>query len=152
MNFRLEVEQHLSEAISNFKLQLCPVDNSQIILIGKHFALTVSRDRENIEVGYVEFSSQKSFMFHRITNFIGLNRFLPADSACYGHPDNSIEAQFRASFRVVVSGLTNRCKDILEGDKSWLIELRRKDEMAWKGEPLNSRLKAVVNKYLALNK
>lgn len=144
MDFKTEVEQHFKEVISRYQMQAVPFDQSEVLLVGKDFALSVSYDREGVEIGYIEPASEGAFAYHRITNMLGIHRFLPDDRKLFGNPANTVEDQVRASLRVIASGLTNRCVDILSGDRAWLNDLRKKDSASWKGQPLNVKLSAVL--------
>lgn len=144
MDFKVEVEKHFSMAITNYQLRVLAFDQYEVILLGNGFALCLSYDREGVNVGYIEITSDHSFILHRITNFIGMNRFLPEDRQLFGSPPNTTEEQVRSSLRVIASGITHRCKDILSGEKTWLENLRRKDSTSWKGQALNNSMLALI--------
>lgn len=145
MNFKLEVEGVFREAILDFKLRVVLVDESEALLTGDRFALSLSCDREGVDIGYIESMVGDGFLFHRITNFIGMNRFLSEDRCCYGCPEDTVEGHVRASLRVVCSGLTKRCADILSGDRAWLNALREKDRETYKGLPVSARVAACLS-------
>lgn len=151
MDFKTEVEQHFKEAINRYQMRVLPLDQSEVFLVGKGFALSVSYDREGVDIGYVEPVPGSAFVFHRITNMLGMQRFLPDDRKLFGSPANTVEEQVRASLRVIAAGLTNRCADILSGDKAWLGALRKKDSASWKGQPVNARMSAVLLPVLSIS-
>lgn len=143
MDFKQEVEQHFKEAISRYQMRVVPFDQSEVLLVGQDFSLSVSHDRESVEICYIEPTTRGAFAFYRITNMLGMHRFLPNDRKLFGNPSNT-EEQVRASLRVISSGLTNRCADILSGNREWLNDLRKKDPASWKGQPLDAMLSAVL--------
>ena len=145
LNFKLEVEEIFKEAILNFKLRVFLVDESEVLLAGERFALSFSYDREGVDIGYVESAIDGGFLFHRITNFIGMSRFSSEDRLCYGCPEDTVEGRVRASLRVVYSGLTKRCVDILSGDRAWINALREKDREAYKGLLVSARVAACLS-------
>jgi hypothetical protein len=48
-----------------------------------------------------------------------MQRFTLEDRENYGHPV-TVKDRLLASLNVYASGLANRCRDVLSGDKSWL--------------------------------
>ena len=145
MNFKEEVERSFHDAILGHQLQVRTVDNSEVLLVGKRFALSISHGRDGVEIGYVEVVGDGKYSFLSITRFLGVLRFLPEDRALFGAPGGTVDEQIRASLRVISSGVTNRCSDILEGEKSWLDSLRKKDPAAYKGEALSVPLLAAMS-------
>ncbi len=145
MNFKAEVERSFHEAILRHQLRVLLVDQSEVLLAGKRFALSISYGRDGVDVGYVEVIGNGNFSFLLITNMLGVVRFLPEDRALFGSPGNAVDEQVRASLRVISSGVTNRCSDILEGERAWLDVLRKKDPAAYKGETLSAPLLAVLS-------
>jgi len=132
-DFKTAVEQNLKEVLSRHNLRLITLDQSEVLLIGRGFAISVSYDREGVDVGYLELTSDGAWLFHRITNMLATQRFTQQDRDLYGAPPAVVDERIKASLRVIASGLTNRCDDIFGGDKSWLTSLRKKDAEKWKG-------------------
>lgn len=48
-----------------------------------------------------------------------MQRFTAEDRENYGHPV-TVKDRLLGSLSVYASGLVNRCRDVLSGDKSWL--------------------------------
>lgn len=132
-DFKAALEQDFKEAISRHNLRLILLDQSEGMLVGRGFAISISYDREGVDVGYVECSGNGTWTFHHITNMLARQRFMQQDRDLYGVPPDVVDERIKASLRVIASGLTNRCDDILGGDKSWLTSLRKKDAEKWKG-------------------
>lgn len=145
MNFKEEVERSFHDAILGYQHQVRTVDNSEVLLVGKRFALSISHGRDGVEIGYVEVVGNGKYSFLSITRFLGALRFLPEDRALFGAPEGTVDEQIRASLRVISSGITNRCSDILEGETLWLDGLRKKDPAAYEGEALSTPLLAALS-------
>lgn len=151
MELKIEVEQHFKDVISRHHLHALPFDQTEVLLIGNGYALSISYSREGVEVGYVEPIGEGTFVFHRITNMLGMQRFLADDRKLFGNPAHTVEEQVRASLRVIAAGLLNRCSDILSGDKAWLDALRKKDSTQWKGLPVGAPMSAALSSVLSCN-
>lgn len=145
MNFKEEVERSFHDAILGHQLQVRTVDQSEVLLVGKRFALSISHGRDGVEIGYVEVVGNGKYSFLSITRFLGALRFLPEDRALFGAPEGTVDEQIRASLRVISSGIINRCSDILEGETLWLDGLRKKDPAAYEGEALSTPLLAALS-------
>lgn len=133
-DFRTEAQKHFSGIAKKYGLSIKPVDESEVLLLGEGLALSIAYDRDGIEVNYIE-DTGKGLRAHRLTNFLGTQRFTTDDRAHYGSPGAGVD-RIRASMRVFASGLESRCEDILSGDKAWLTALKRKDPDSWQGRPV----------------
>lgn len=141
-DFLLEVQQHFGALISRFGLQVMSVDDSETLLVGDGFALSIAYDRDGLDVSYIE-RSRSDWLSYRLTNFLSAQRFTPDDRLLYGQPASGAD-RVTASMRVFASGLVNRCADILSGDKAWLATLKKRDAILWSGMPPPPKVAALL--------
>lgn len=141
-DFRAEAQKHFLGVASKHGLAIKPVDESEVLLLGEGFSIAIAYDRDGVEVNYIE-DTGRGLRSHRLTNFLGTQRFTADDRAHYGSPATGAD-RILASMRVFASGLEHRCEDILSGDKTWLIALKRKDPASWQGRPVPRPVELVI--------
>jgi len=141
-DFLSEVQQCFDVLISRFGLHVMSVDDSECLLVGDGFALSIAYDRDGLDVSYIE-RTRGDWLSYRLTNFLSAQRFTPDDRSLYGQPASGVD-RIRASIRVFASGLENRCADILSGDKAWLMTLKKHDVGSWGGMPPSAKVTTLL--------
>lgn len=106
--------------IRGYGFEFAILDGDEFFLIGNGFALYIFVDRQDrrADVWYVLPNSKGEILAYTLM-YIQKNRYTQEDFSLYGNP-NSVDEKIKSDMRVDVSGLMNRCQDILTGDTSWL--------------------------------
>ncbi|MDR1163762.1 MAG: hypothetical protein LBM17_08035 [Candidatus Accumulibacter sp.] len=133
MDFRAQVEKYFKEATDRYHLRVVPFHDSKVFLAGSDYAVSITWSRDGIDVWYYELTAKGAFVHYCIDDMITKFRFSAEDNKHYGNPGNTLDDRNCALLRVVASRLTNRCGDILSGDRAWLGVLRDKDRASWEG-------------------
>ena len=118
------LHQRLSREIAEFGLRWKRVTPAEVLLIGQTFALDFGADRDGVDVSYLERTAAGQLAAYTL-RFVEKERFTAADRVLFGSPDSLLDRR-KASLDGLLSGLSNHCRDILSGDKSWL------DRDAWR--------------------
>lgn len=108
----------LRSVIEEFRLKIIRVDDEEALVVGSNYALRFSADRDSLDVAYIERNNRSRLTAYTLRPLV-MQRFTPDDRANYGHP-MTVKDRLLASLSVYASGLANRCRDVLSGDKSWL--------------------------------
>jgi hypothetical protein len=108
----------LSALIKEYGLKVVRVDATEALLVGSSYALQFSADRDGLEVIYIERDCYGQLTAYTLRPLV-MQRFTQEDRMGYGSPI-TIKERLLASVSVYASGLENRCKDVLMGEKSWL--------------------------------
>jgi hypothetical protein len=108
----------LGPVIEEYRLKVIRVDDEEALVVGSNYALQFSADRDSLDVAYIERNSRSRLAAYTLRPLV-MQRFTPEDRANYGHPV-TVKDRLLASLSVYASGLANRCRDVLSGDKSWL--------------------------------
>lgn len=132
-DFTSQAHDLLAEACRRFGLRLVALDESNVALVGTTHAVVIGDDRDDVLVFYVERRLGGRLLAYNIGTWVD-GRFTPEDRATYGSPHSLVEYR-DAALRVVATGLTYRCADVLSGDRGWLDALRKRDPDSW--QPLS---------------
>lgn len=108
----------LRPVIEEYRLRVVRVDDAEALVVGLNYALRFSADRDSLDVTYIERDHRSKLAAYTLRPLV-MRRFTPEDRANYGHPA-TVKDRLLASLSVYASGLANRCRDVLSGDKSWL--------------------------------
>ena len=119
----------LGAVIEEYRLNVIRVDDEDALVVGPNYALRFSADRDSLDVTYIDRDRRSQFAAYTLRPLV-MQRFTPEDRANYGRP-MTVKDRLLASLSVYASGLANRCRDILGGDKSWL----KRDSWAEGGLP-----------------
>jgi hypothetical protein len=147
-DFLAEVQQSFRAIISRFGFRVVAVNDHECLLVGNGFALLIGYSREGLYVCYIE-RIKNDWKLYWITGFV-TGRFTQEDSSQYGPPAFGIVDRTRAEIRVCVSGLENRCADILSGDQAWLMRLKDHDARGCAGRSPHAKLKEILSKELPI--
>jgi hypothetical protein len=142
LNFLQECTHAFADLISRHRLTVVGVDDSEILLLGKTFSLSIAFDREGLDVCYID-QTNLGYLSYRLSTYLGAHRFTTDDRAQYGQPA-TVQDRILASLRVYASGLGQRCDDILRGDKAWLAALKKRDGALWAGLKPSERVLQVL--------
>lgn len=130
------MEDTFRSLIRDYGLRFVSVDAMEAVLIGKGFALDFTAGLDGIEVVYVDLEAGSAPPTYTMRPLV-MERFTPADRACYGNP-STFDERIASSLAVYASGLANWCQDVLSGDRSWL---RRE---VWAVGPASESLREAV--------
>lgn len=108
----------LGAVIEEYRLRIIRVDDAEALVVGSNYALRFAADRDSLDVTYIERDRRSQLAAYTLRPLV-MQRFTPEDRAYYGHPA-TMKDRLLASLSVYSSGLANRCRDVLGGDKSWL--------------------------------
>lgn len=108
----------LRSLIEEYKLKVIRVDDEEVLVVGSNYALRFSADRDSLDVAYIDRNGRSGLAVYTLRP-LAMQRFMPEDRANYGNPV-TVKDRLLASLSVYASGLSNRCRDVLGGDKSWL--------------------------------
>lgn len=138
-----EIEGKFASAIAEFGLRVVAFDDEQAFLIGTNFILDIAAERDGVEIDYLERAADGELHAYSLRHLLKA-RFSPRDRDAHlkhGEP-MGVAARRSASLDYYVSITTERCRDLLAGDKSWLDRdrdrtVRRNDLVvrALRGEP-----------------
>ncbi|MHB1059897.1 MAG: hypothetical protein ACYC0F_18645 [Rhodanobacter sp.] len=126
----------LGPVIEEYRLKIIRVDDEEALVVGSNYALRFAADRDSLDVAYIERNSRSRLTAYTLRPLV-MQRFTPEDRANYGHP-MTVKDRLLASLSVYASGLANRCRDVLSGDKSWL----RRD--GWSEESPSSAIEQLL--------
>lgn len=104
--------------IEEYRLRVIRIDDAEALVVGSNYALRFAADRDSLDVTYIERDNRAQLAAYTLRPLV-MQRFTPEDRANYGHPA-TMKDRLLASLSVYASGLANRCRDVLSGDKSWL--------------------------------
>lgn len=108
----------LSALIEEYGLKVVGVDAAEALVVGVNYALQFSADRDGLDVTYIERDRHGQLSAYTLRPLV-MQRFTQEDRMHYGSP-GTIKERLMASLNVYASGLANRCRDVLSGEKSWL--------------------------------
>jgi hypothetical protein len=123
--------------------------NYQIMFFNQKLGILVSCFRYQIDIDYIEYRAKINFRQIPISNYLNMRRFADDDRIEYGPSVEDPVQRLESSLRVISSGLSHRCNDILSGDKKWLELLRLHDRNSWEGLPLDGDLANELSAQLA---
>lgn len=141
-DFISEARQCFAGVVRKFGLKFIPVDDTEFLLAGSDFAVSIAYDRDGLDVNYID-KTRSGPQSYRLTNFLSSQKFTSEDRLLYGQPITGVD-RIMASMRVFASGLENRCPDILNGGKAWLANLKKRDPDLWSGMPTQPNVAAVL--------
>jgi hypothetical protein len=108
----------LESVIEEYRLKVIRVDDEEALVVGSNYALRFAADRDSFDVAYIDRNGRCGLAVYTLRPLV-MQRFTPEDRANYDHPV-TVKERLLASLNVYASGLANRCRDVLSGDKSWL--------------------------------
>lgn len=108
----------LGSLIKEFGLKVIRLDDVEALLVSQSYALNFAADRDGLDVMYIERDRHGQLAAYTLRPLV-LERFTQEDRVRYGSP-TMMKERLIASLNVYASGLGNRCRDVLSGDKSWL--------------------------------
>ena len=109
----------LQPTIEEYQLKVIRIDDEEALVVGSTYALHFAvADRDGLDVSYIERDQRSQLLAYTLRPLV-MERFTPEDRAHYGNP-TTMKERVGASVNVYASGLANRCRDVLSGDKSWL--------------------------------
>jgi hypothetical protein len=141
--FIAEALQLTAPLTARYGLQPVPAADDVFLLVGRDFAVQLTADFDTTHVAYVDAGPAGRARVVGLDAYLQDHRFTPEDRARFGQPVGRV-AHVLAALRVLVSGLLNRCDDILRGDRAWLTRLRGRDPSRWAGGPPDPTVDAVL--------
>ena len=112
----------LSTLIEQYNLEVKRIDHSEALLLGRSYALLFQADLDGLEVFYIDWESTGLTVCYTLRT-LTVERFTADDVRKFGTPLTASE-KITAELRVYASGLLNRCRDVLAGEKHWLDKER----------------------------
>lgn len=106
--------------IKKYNYKVIIINNQEIALIGKEFAISIAVSLEGATINYITPNEKGELIEYWFTNFIS-NKFDSNDRKNYGNPKNNDE-RINSELKVIVSGLLMHWDSMLNGDKSWISE------------------------------
>lgn len=150
MQFVEEAVRALEPIAVRYGLGVAPVGDDVVVLVGSDFAVQVMADFDVVHVAYIELPAGGAPRAVGLDAYLQDQRFTAEDRAQFGQPVGRT-AYVLAALRVVVSGLSQRCDDILRGERAWLERLRRRDPARWRGGLPNAAVAAAVIEHLGVS-
>ena len=122
------VNNIFNQIIDNYNLTLVPMDESEVFLVFKGFALSICISREGADIYYIIPNSKSELIIYRLSNSLQ-DRFTEKDRACYGNPSTQQEHAI-SELKVYASGIYNHWRNLLNGDKTWFSKYQGKAKKA----------------------
>lgn len=117
-NYKNLVEGIYDNIIKKYNLNIIPIDDSEVFLVGIGFALAVCISLEGADIYYIMPDEKATLIQYRLSNSLQ-DRFTVEDRKCYGKPSTNDE-RIIGELKVFASGLFNHWDELLKGDKIWL--------------------------------
>lgn len=146
MRFLEEAMQALAPVAVRYGLDVVPVGDDAVLLAGPNFAIQILADFDVVHTAYVEVAPGGEPRMVGLDTYLQDQRFTPEDRAQFGQPVGRT-GHVLAALRVVVSGLSRRCDDILRGDRQWLRRLRDRDPYRWRGGSPSPSIAAAIREH-----
>ena len=125
MNYEKELKDAYGEIIETFHLKLIIISGEDFLLIGSEYALYISIYHDELNLWYIYRDAQGDLLMDLIDFYISeksetFDRWgiIPAQT-CAGRIKNGLIITARI--------LKNHFSNILEGDKSWIEEYKKKN-------------------------
>lgn len=118
------------EIIERYHFEVVPINEHEVALVGKGFAISVSVSREGATVYYIMVNEQQELIEYWFDNYI-CSKFDTKDRENYGKPANYNE-RIISELKVTASGLLNHWDNVLKGDQGWIEEYKTYE---YGGEP-----------------
>ncbi len=110
------------EIIEKYHFKIVPINEHEVALVGKGFAISVSVNREGAFVYYIMMNEQRELIEYWFDNYI-CSKFDAKDRENYGKPVNYDE-RIVSELKVTASGLLHHWDNILKGDQGWIEEYK----------------------------
>jgi hypothetical protein len=130
MELATTLTEKLQPALERFGVTLLRVDETEAIFLGSTFGLHLFTFRDDVDLFYIERGADAKLLEFPLRP-LTMARFTHEDNALYGDPV-SIRDVLASGLAVYASGLSERCQDVLRGEKAWL----KRD--VWDGTPANA--------------
>lgn len=117
-NIASVLARKMGSVVAEYQLKIVPLDEMEALLVGKNYALHFSADRDGVEVSYLERDRRSGLTAYTLRPLV-MQRFTKEDQMKYGNPETVLE-RMSSGVSVYASGLANRCRDVLSGEKTWL--------------------------------
>jgi hypothetical protein len=147
MSFRIDdaVRRHLGDALKGLPVELMPAGPSEVLVIGKNFAIAFVADFDCVAVDFIQcskrFGGVRQYCASSLLWDIHQKHGMAFESDFVSSREDALEASTRWACRVLKEGGGH----ILAGDFSWLNHQLWKDPFGYSGVEISNAAVQAIN-------